>query len=76
MLQEIEAIAEARALGRAQGRDPALPWRADLDARRRRATCSERDAGLHGFYGASSMERLPAEIAPTEQTRKFGMIAC
>ena len=25
----------------------------------------------HGFYGASSMERLPAEIALTEQTRKF-----
>ena len=23
------------------------------------------------FYGASSMERLPAEIALTEQTRKF-----
>jgi predicted TIM-barrel enzyme len=25
----------------------------------------------HGFYGASSMERLPAEVALTEQTRKF-----
>jgi predicted TIM-barrel enzyme len=25
----------------------------------------------HGFYGASSMERLPAKIALTEQTRKF-----
>jgi predicted TIM-barrel enzyme len=25
----------------------------------------------HGFYGASSMERLPAEIALTEQTRSF-----
>jgi predicted TIM-barrel enzyme len=25
----------------------------------------------HGFYGASSMERLPAEIALTEQTRAF-----
>src|SRR5690349_1757957 len=24
----------------------------------------------HGFYGASSMERLPTEIALTEQTRK------
>ena len=24
-----------------------------------------------GFYGASSMERLPTEIALTEQTRKF-----
>jgi predicted TIM-barrel enzyme len=25
----------------------------------------------HGFYGASSMERLPAELALTEQTRAF-----
>jgi predicted TIM-barrel enzyme len=25
----------------------------------------------HGFYGASSMERLPAEVALTEQTRRF-----
>jgi predicted TIM-barrel enzyme len=30
--------------------------------------------GCHGFYGASSMERLPAEIALTEQTRKFKQI--
>jgi predicted TIM-barrel enzyme len=29
----------------------------------------------HGFYGASSMERLPAEVALTEQTRKFKQIA-
>ena len=28
----------------------------------------------HGFYGASSMERLPAETALTEQTRKFKAI--
>jgi predicted TIM-barrel enzyme len=28
-------------------------------------------AQCHGFYGASSMERLPTEIALTEQTRKF-----
>jgi predicted TIM-barrel enzyme len=26
---------------------------------------------VHGFYGASSMERLPTEIALTEQTAKF-----
>ena len=25
----------------------------------------------HGFYGASSMERLPTEIALTEQTKAF-----
>jgi predicted TIM-barrel enzyme len=29
----------------------------------------------HGFYGASSMERLPAEVALTEQTQKFKAIA-
>jgi len=29
----------------------------------------------HGFYGASSMERLPTEVALTEQTRKFKSIA-
>jgi predicted TIM-barrel enzyme len=28
----------------------------------------------HGFYGASSMERLPVEVALTEQTRKFKQI--
>ena len=28
----------------------------------------------HGFYGASSMERLPAEMALTEQMRKFKAI--
>jgi predicted TIM-barrel enzyme len=28
----------------------------------------------HGFYGASSMERLPTELALTEQTRKFKQI--
>jgi predicted TIM-barrel enzyme len=30
--------------------------------------------GIHGFYGASSMERLPVEIALTEQTRAFKRI--
>lgn len=28
----------------------------------------------HGFYGASSMERLPTEVALTEQTKKFKQI--
>jgi predicted TIM-barrel enzyme len=30
--------------------------------------------GIHGFYGASSMERLPVETALTEQTRAFKRI--
>ena len=25
----------------------------------------------HGFYGASSMERLPTEVALTQQTKRF-----
>ena len=29
----------------------------------------------HGFYGASSMERLPTEVALTEQTKKFKQIS-
>ena len=28
----------------------------------------------HGFYGASSMERLPVEAALTETTRRFTQI--
>jgi predicted TIM-barrel enzyme len=32
----------------------------------------ERVAGVHGFYGASSMERLPTEVAITAQVRSFG----
>lgn len=31
----------------------------------------DRCQGVEGFYGASSMERLPAETAITEQVRKF-----
>ncbi len=31
-------------------------------------------SNCHGFYGASSMERLPTEVALTEQTRLFKQI--
>lgn len=34
----------------------------------------QRTTGVHGFYGASSMERLPVETAMTEQMRKFKAI--
>ena len=34
----------------------------------------EQSKGVNGFYGASSMERLPTEIALTETTRKFKRI--
>ena len=30
--------------------------------------------GVHGFYGASSMERLPTEVAISEQMKKFKAI--
>jgi len=30
-----------------------------------------RTKGVHGFYGASSMERLPVEVAITENTKRF-----
>ena len=30
--------------------------------------------GVNGFYGASSMERLPVETAITEQMQKFKAI--
>ena len=34
----------------------------------------QRTSGVHGFYGASSMERLPVETAITEQVRGFKSI--
>ncbi|WP_342363866.1 phosphoenolpyruvate hydrolase family protein [Terrarubrum flagellatum] len=34
----------------------------------------DRCRDCHGFYGASSMERLPSEIALTDQTRSFKTI--
>ncbi|KAI1812124.1 TIM-barrel-protein domain-containing protein [Poronia punctata] len=34
-----------------------------------------RTKGVHGFYGASSMERIPVEIAITENTKKFKEIS-
>ena len=40
------------------------------DAEHILARCSD----CHGFYGASSMERLPTEVALTEQTRRFKAI--
>jgi len=35
----------------------------------------ERSTGLHGFYGASSMERLPVEKAIKAQIEEFKKIA-
>ena len=45
------------------GTDRAMPADAEI--------VLQRVGGLDGFYGASSMERLPAEMAITAQTREF-----
>lgn len=34
----------------------------------------QRTEGVHGFYGASSMERLPVEVAITQQIKEFKAI--
>ncbi|PSJ57982.1 phosphoenolpyruvate hydrolase family protein [Kumtagia ephedrae] len=66
---EIDAIAEA---ARSVRKDVILlchggPISMPEDAR----YVLERIDGLHGFYGASSMERLPAEAAIAKQTADF-----
>jgi predicted TIM-barrel enzyme len=35
----------------------------------------ERTTGVVGFFGASSMERLPTEVAMTENMRRFKALA-
>ena len=51
-----------------------LPRRADRRAGRRRLRARERHEGVVGFFGASCMERLPTEIAMTENMRRFKAI--
>jgi predicted TIM-barrel enzyme len=71
-VKEIDAIAEAAMKVRkdvivlCHGGPIALPEDANYILKHAK-TC-------HGFYGASSMERLPTETALTEQTRKFKSI--
>jgi len=68
-VRDIDAIAEAAMKVRkdvivlCHGGPIASPENADYILKHTR--------NCHGFYGASSMERLPTEIALTEQTRKF-----
>jgi predicted TIM-barrel enzyme len=66
---EIDVIAEA---ARSVRKDVIVlchggPISMPSDAR----TILERAKGIHGFYGASSMERLPAEAAIRKQTEDF-----
>ena len=71
-VKEIDAIAEAALAVRrdviilCHGGPIAMPDDAEYILKHCR--------NCHGFYGASSMERLPVEIALTEQTRKFKAI--
>jgi predicted TIM-barrel enzyme len=71
-VKEIDAIAEAAMRIRkdiivlCHGGPIASPQDADYILKRTR--------NCHGFYGASSMERLPTEVALTEQTKKFKAI--
>jgi predicted TIM-barrel enzyme len=71
-VREIDAIAESAMKVRkdvivlCHGGPIALPADADFILKHANA--------CHGFYGASSMERLPTEIALTEQTRSFKAI--
>jgi predicted TIM-barrel enzyme len=72
-ITEIDAIAEAALRERkdvivlCHGGPVAMPADAEY--------VLKRTANCHGFYGASSMERLPVETALTEQTRSFKRIA-
>jgi predicted TIM-barrel enzyme len=72
-VEEIDAIAEAAMGARADiivlchGGPIATPD----DAQAMLRACRH----CHGFYGASSMERLPVEIALTEQARKFKAVS-
>jgi predicted TIM-barrel enzyme len=71
-VKEIDAIAEAVMTVRkdvivlCHGGPIASPENADYILKRTK--------NCHGFFGASSMERLPAEVALTDQTRKFKAI--
>ncbi len=71
-VKEIDAIAEAAMTVRkdvivlCHGGPIASPENADYILKRTK--------NCHGFFGASSMERLPTEVALTDQTRKFKSI--
>jgi predicted TIM-barrel enzyme len=71
-VKEIDAIAETAMKVRkdvivlCHGGPIASPENADYILKRTK--------NCHGFFGASSMERLPAEVALTDQTRKFKSI--
>ena len=68
-----QRLGGGRQVGEAR-RDRAVPRRPDRHAARTRSWILARCPDCHGFYGASSMERLPTEVALTETTRRFMQI--
>jgi predicted TIM-barrel enzyme len=68
----VEPINAQAAAARAVNRDIIVlchggPIAMPDDAQQVLSSCPD----CHGFYGASSMERLPVEVALTDQTRRF-----
>ena len=53
------------------GHPGALPRRPDLRAGGRARTSSTHTKGIVGFFGASSIERLPTEVAITGCVKQF-----
>ena len=57
------------------GHPGAVPRRADLGAGGRASTSSTNTKGIVGFFGASSIERLPTEVAITGCVKQFKALA-
>jgi predicted TIM-barrel enzyme len=75
-LKDCPALVDEWAEGGAEGQQGCnhpCAWRPGGHARGRRFVLKN-TTNCHGFYGASSMERLPTEVALTEQTRAFKRI--
>ena len=75
-LEDCPARIDTWARGRAQRQfadSRARAWRSDRDPADA-DFIMKNTRYCHGFYGASSMERLPVELALTDQVRKFKAI--
>jgi predicted TIM-barrel enzyme len=71
-VREVQAIADAAR--RERGETIVLCHGGPIAMPDDAAYVLNRTEGVHGFYGASSMERLPIETAITEQVRQFKAI--
>ena len=71
-VEQVQAMHDAAAAESTRHPVP-LPRRPDRRARgRRRSSATTR--GVVGFFGASSIERLPTEVAMTENMQRFKAI--